>query len=286
MHATDVLETAKNAMNQPKSFLTKQLEERTHQVGHQIESVANDLHSVSRQLRQSQTVAPAAEYVDQGAQTIERVGRYLEDADSERLIADLESIARRQPWVMALGALMVGFSTSRLMKVSSARRNRDGDTSYGSSAYADTSYGDASYGGTNGGIPYGDDTTQGARRRMGMAAQNPLGLALGALGVGVLAGLVMPVTEVEREKIGPLRDQLVERAQAVPREIAEHGREVLEETTQAAMQAAQQAAQRAATQVVGDVTGATQHGQGQPGQGQSGQGQEGQTQQGQSPGGM
>jgi hypothetical protein len=261
MQATDVLETAKNAMNQPKSFLTKQLEERTHQVGHQIESVANDLHSVSRQLRQSQTVAPAAEYVDQGAQTIERVGRYLEDADSERLIADLESIARRQPWVMALGALMVGFSTSRLMKVSSARRNRDGDTSYG----------DAAYGGTNGGIPYGDDTTQGARRRMGMAAQNPLGLALGALGVGVLAGLVMPVTEVEREKIGPLRDQLVERAQAVPREIAEHGREVLEETTQAAMQAAQQAAQRAATQVVGDVTGATQHGQGQPSQGQQGQ---------------
>ena len=36
------------------------------------------------------------------------------------------------------------------------------------------------------------------------AQDNPLGLAVGAAAVGFLAGLLVPVTQVENEKIGPM----------------------------------------------------------------------------------
>src|SRR5665213_3095348 len=35
-----------------------------------------------------------------------------------------------------------------------------------------------------------------------IAQENPLGLALGALAVGVLAGLIVPVSELERRTVG------------------------------------------------------------------------------------
>lgn len=159
MQTTDVRETAQNAVNQGKSFLGKQVDERSTLIGQQIGSLAQDLRNVGDQLRESGTVGGAAGYVDQGAQLIERVGRYLEDADSDRLIADLETYARKQPWAVAAGALLVGFAASRFLKTSSVRRYHGADaqdsyagstargagrgTSYGtSSTYGETSYGD------------------------------------------------------------------------------------------------------------------------------------------------
>ena len=51
-----------------------------------------------------------------------------------------------------------------------------------------------------------------ARRGAGIAAENPFGLVLGALAVGLVAGLLAPVSAYERKTVGPLRDDLVERA--------------------------------------------------------------------------
>lgn len=45
-----------------------------------------------------------------------------------------------------------------------------------------------------------------------MSENNPLGLAIGALAVGFLAGLAAPVSELERRTLGPIRDDLVVRA--------------------------------------------------------------------------
>jgi ElaB/YqjD/DUF883 family membrane-anchored ribosome-binding protein len=88
-----------------------------------------------------------------------------------------------------------------------------------------------------------------ARRGVGIAAENPLGLAIGAAAVGFLAGLLVPVTEYERSTIGPIRDDLLERAQSAGVDALEHGKQVLAETAQVAMQTAQQSAQEHAQQL-------------------------------------
>ncbi|MEA2718264.1 MAG: hypothetical protein QOJ39_128 [Candidatus Eremiobacteraeota bacterium] len=162
MQTTDVRETAQNAVNQGKSLLGKQVDDRSTMIGQQIGSVAQDLRNVGDQLRQSGTVGLAAGYVDQGAELVERLGQYLQDADSERLIGDLENYARKQPWAIAAAALVLGFAASRFLKTSSARRYRGyddsegGGSSYGASG---TSYGSGSkYGSSYGETTYGDGT--------------------------------------------------------------------------------------------------------------------------------
>lgn len=122
MQSTDVREAAQEAVTQSKSFVSRQLQQQTVQWGRQVESVAEDLRTVSDQLRANPAAGIAATYVDQGADAIAGLGRYLTDADLDRLLADAETFARRRPLVVAAGALVVGFAASRFIKSSSARR--------------------------------------------------------------------------------------------------------------------------------------------------------------------
>ena len=133
MQTTDVRETAQNAVNQGKSFLGKQVDERSTVIGQQIGSLAQDLRSVGDQLRENGTVGAAAGYVDQGADLVDRVAQYLQSADSDQLIGDLETYARRQPWAIAGAALVLGFAASRFLKTSSVRRYT---SAYGGGQYA------------------------------------------------------------------------------------------------------------------------------------------------------
>ena len=110
-------------------------------------------------------------------------------------------------------------------------------------------------------IPSAGDVRGAARRGAGIVQENPLGLALGALAVGFLAGLAAPVTDIEREKVGPLRDDLVERAKSVASDALEHGKQVVQETAQAALSTAQQSAQQHGQQVLSEAKGDTVHGQ-------------------------
>ncbi len=149
MQTTDVRETAQNAVNQGKSFLGKQVDERSTVIGEQIGSLAQDLRNVGDQLRESGTVGAAAGYVEQGAELVDKVAQYLQNADSDTLIGDLEHYARQQPWAIAGAALVLGFAASRFIKTSSVRRYHgagDGDgRSYGSGSYGSGSA--SSYGG-------------------------------------------------------------------------------------------------------------------------------------------
>ncbi len=56
--------------------------------------------------------------------------------------------------------------------------------------------------------PDGEQVKQQARRAAGIAQENPLGLAVGAAAVGFLAGMLVPSTRVEDEKLGPMADQV------------------------------------------------------------------------------
>jgi hypothetical protein len=78
------------------------------------------------------------------------------------------------------------------------------------------------------------------RRSKGAAERNPLGLALGAAGVGFVVGLLLPTTRLEDEKLGPASDKVGE----VARESVERGKQVAEESAQAAMETAKESAGR------------------------------------------
>ena len=127
MQTTDVREAAQSAVDQSKTFLSRQVDERASQIGRQLEPVVQELRHVGEQLGQTGVAGPVASYVNQGADLAERLAQYLEEADGERLMRDLETIARRRPWAIAGGALVLGFAASRFLKTSSARRYRTGD---------------------------------------------------------------------------------------------------------------------------------------------------------------
>src|SRR5215218_10186861 len=77
----------------------------------------------------------------------------------------------------------------------------------------------------SGATPSGGDVKQGAQQAVGIAKENPLGLAIGATAVGFIAGLLIPSTRVEDEKIGPMADQVKEQAKHVAEQAAQTAKE-------------------------------------------------------------
>jgi hypothetical protein len=91
--------------------------------------------------------------------------------------------------------------------------------------------------------PSSDDVVAGARQAVGIAQRNPIGLAVGSVAAGFLAGMMLPATRVEDERIGPVADDLKEHAADVGHEAVEHGKQV---TTEAAETAASTVGESAA----------------------------------------
>jgi gas vesicle protein len=88
--------------------------------------------------------------------------------------------------------------------------------------------------------PSGDDLKQGARRAAGLAQENPLGLAIGAVAVGFIAGLAVPATRVEDERMGEMADQVKDKAKETGQEALERGKQVAQEAAQSAKDTAQE----------------------------------------------
>jgi gas vesicle protein len=66
------------------------------------------------------------------------------------------------------------------------------------------------------------------------AERNPLGLAVGGVAVGFVAGLLLPSTKVENERMGELSDRVVDAAKDTAGEAVERGREVASAAADAA----------------------------------------------------
>jgi gas vesicle protein len=94
--------------------------------------------------------------------------------------------------------------------------------------------------------PDSGQVKQGAKRAAGVAQENPIGLALGSVAVGFLAGMLLPSTRVEDEKIGPMADEVKERAKETGQEALERGKEVAQEAAESAKQTAQESGQKQA----------------------------------------
>jgi gas vesicle protein len=104
-----------------------------------------------------------------------------------------------------------------------------------------------------GATPSTGDVKHGARRAAGIAQENPIGLAIGGLAVGFLAGMLIPSTRVEDERIGPMADQVKERAAQTGQQALEHGKEVAGDVAQAATETARDSGREHAEQAKEEV---------------------------------
>jgi gas vesicle protein len=91
--------------------------------------------------------------------------------------------------------------------------------------------------------PSRGEVKQAGRRAAGIARENPLGLAIGAAALGFLAGLVVPSTRVEDEKLGPVADQVREKARETGQEAVERGKQVAQEVAGTATETARERTQ-------------------------------------------
>jgi gas vesicle protein len=91
--------------------------------------------------------------------------------------------------------------------------------------------------------PSGGEVKQQTRRVAGLARENPLGLAVGAVAVGFLAGLAVPSTRVEDERLGPVADTVKDKVRQTGQEALERGRQVAQDAAGSAAETARQRSQ-------------------------------------------
>ena len=91
-----------------------------------------------------------------------------------------------------------------------------------------------------GATPDTGEVKQGARQAVGIDQENPLGLAIGSVAVGFVAGLLAPSTRVEDEKVGAVADQVKEKAMEVGEEALDRGKQVAQEAADTARQTVQE----------------------------------------------
>ncbi len=167
-------EQAQQVAGKAQGLLRTQVDTRSTQAGEQIKSQASDIRTIGDQLR-SQGKDKPAQLVDQAAQRIEGIGDYLQRADADAIINDIERFARQRPWAILAGGLSLGFVAARGLKASSTQRYRSSSgydsgrqglpATAGTANYGDGgSYGGGSYGGGSyGGGSYGGASRSGQR---------------------------------------------------------------------------------------------------------------------------
>ena len=75
------------------------------------------------------------------------------------------------------------------------------------------------------------------RRAAGVAQENPLGLAIGGVAVGFIAGMLVPSSRVEDEKLGPMADQVKDQIKETGQEAIERGKDVAQQAAETAKEA-------------------------------------------------
>jgi ElaB/YqjD/DUF883 family membrane-anchored ribosome-binding protein len=114
---------AREAAGQARGRMSQEVDRRSTRAGQQVSSSAGDARSVADELRRQGKDGPAR-YVEQAADRAERLGGYLQQSDGDRILGDVEDFARRNPWAVAAGGLLLGFAASRMLKASSGERYR------------------------------------------------------------------------------------------------------------------------------------------------------------------
>lgn len=107
-----------------KGVVIGQIDQRSTEYGDTIVTHATNLRQLGDSLR-NQGQDASAKLADKAADKLEQLGYYLCETDGERIVADMERLARRQP-LLTLGAgILAGALAARLLKASAAERYRD-----------------------------------------------------------------------------------------------------------------------------------------------------------------
>jgi gas vesicle protein len=102
--------------------------------------------------------------------------------------------------------------------------------------------------------PSSGEVKQGAQQAVGVAQENPLGLALGAVAVGFVAGMLIPSTRVEDEKIGPMADQVKDQVKETGQEALDRGKQVAQDVAQTAQETAKESGQQQAQELASSAS--------------------------------
>lgn len=124
--AQNVTEQVTEGAEQAKQNLLEQgrqqMDDRTTTAGQELTGLADVARKVASSLRE-EGKEPHAKTADTVAEKVELVGIYLKDADSHRMLRDLEDFGRRQPAALAAGGVIIGLLAARFLKASSAQRS-------------------------------------------------------------------------------------------------------------------------------------------------------------------
>ena len=137
--ATEVISArTSDAVEQGRGAVQHQVGQRSAQLGDQFGAASHTIRKVAEQARADGN-DQQARLADEAAKRAERVSNYLGDVDPDRLMADAENFARRQPWLVAGVGLIAGFALARSLKASSGRRSAGLYTSANRPSYGDMS---------------------------------------------------------------------------------------------------------------------------------------------------
>jgi hypothetical protein len=127
-------EQVQQATSSAQDRMREQVDTRSTEAGHQVDSVAEAMRKASEHLSGQGNELPA-QAAEQVAQKAEQLGRYLRESDADRILGDLEDFGRRQPLVVAVAGLAVGVAAARFLKASSQRRYQQSQTRSEPSSY-------------------------------------------------------------------------------------------------------------------------------------------------------
>ena len=102
------------------------------------------------------------------------------------------------------------------------------------------------------------------------AKENPLGLAIGAAALGFLAGLAVPSTRVEDERLGPVADQVKDKVKETGQEAMDRGKQVAQDVASTAADTARQRTQEQGQELAGSAKQSAQDVASEARQGSSG----------------
>jgi hypothetical protein len=121
--AGKVSEQAQRAGASIRDQVRRQLDDRSTLAGEQVAAMARAMRDMGGQLRSQGNDGPGR-VSEEAAERVERLGRYLHEADGGRIMADIEDVGRRQPWVVAAAGLAAGAMAARFLKASSRKGAR------------------------------------------------------------------------------------------------------------------------------------------------------------------
>jgi uncharacterized protein YjbJ (UPF0337 family) len=106
----------------------------------------------------------------------------------------------------------------------------------------------------NDATPSTGEVKDAGRQAVSTAQENPLGLAVGAMALGFIGGMLIPTTRVEDEKIGDAADQVKDQVRETASEAVERAKHVAQEAAQSAQDTVKESGQQQAQELAASAS--------------------------------